>query len=261
MTALYIILGIIAFLILMLSLPVNVYAEYKESFVLAVRWLFIKFYIYPPADKKKKKPKKEKKPKEEKTAEETPAQEPQTPAQPKENFIKTFYNNQGIAGILELISNIAKKLGSGLKGISRSFYIRRLWLRINVGGGNSADAAISYGKMCSKVYPAMGYILSIVHSKNCSVKVQPDFLSGKTEGAFSLHLAVIPSKLIGAAIVMGIKLAVELIKVFISNAKNQPKSTNDANPEISDNTAPKGTDNNNQSTAEAEASAKKGGTI
>ncbi|MBQ8782244.1 MAG: DUF2953 domain-containing protein [Clostridia bacterium] len=255
MLALYIILGILLFLLVILSLPVNVYAEYKESFVLAVRWLFVKFYIYPPADKKKKKPKKEKKPKEEKPAEEKPAEEPQTPAEPKENFIKTFYNNQGVTGILELISNIAKKLGSGLKGIGRSFYIRRLWLRINVGGGNSADAAISYGKMCSAVYPAMGYILSIVHSKNCSVKVQPDFLGGKTEGAFSLHLAVIPSKLIGAALVMGIKLLVELIKVFISNAKNQPKT------EKTDNTAPQGTDNNNQSTAEAEASAKKGGTI
>ncbi len=252
MTALYIILGILLFLLVVLSLPVNIYAEYKDSFVLAVRWLFVKIYIYPPSDKKKKKPKKEKKPKEEKPKEEAQKEEPATTAEPKENFIKTFYNNQGVPGILELISSIAKKLGAGLKGIGRSFYIRRLWLRINVGGGNSADVAVKYGKMCSGVYPAMGYILSVVHSKNCSVKVQPDFLGGKTEGAFSLHLAVIPSKLIGAALVMGIKLLIELIKVFVSNAKNQPKT---------DNTAPQGTDNNNQSTAEAEASAKKGGTI
>ncbi len=255
MTALYIILGILLFLLVILSLPVNIYAEYKDSFSLWVRWLFVKIYIYPPADKKKKKPKKEKKPKEEKPQEEAPKEESATPAEPKENFIKTFYNNQGVPGILELISNVAKKLGAGLKGIGRSFYIRRLWLRINVGGGNSADAAISYGKMCSGVYPAMGYILSVVHSKNCSVKVQPDFLGGKTEGAFYLHLATIPSKLIGAALVMGIKLLIELIKVFISNAKNQPKTPD------TENTAPQGTDNNNQSTAEAEASAKKGGTI
>lgn len=259
MTALYIILGIILFLTGLLTLPVNVYAEYKESFVLYVRWLFVKIYIYPPADKKKQKPKKDKKPKEEKPQEESPVEESATPAEPKENFIKTFYNNQGVPGILELISNIAKKLGAGLKGIGRSFYIRRLWLRINVGGGNSADAAISYGKMCSAVYPAMGYILSIVHSKNCSVKVQPDFLGRKTEGAFSLHLAVIPSQLTGAAIVMGVKLLVEIIKVFISNSKNQSKATPDNT--ASDNTAPQGTDNNSQITVEADASTKKGGTI
>ena len=256
MTALYIILGILLLLLVILSLPVNVYAEYKESFILYVRWLFVKFYIYPPADKKKKKPKKEKKPKEEKPKEEAPPDENADSAQPKENFIKTFYNNQGVAGILELISNIAPKLGSGLKGIGRSFYIRRLWLRINVADGDSANTAIKYGKMCSAVYPAMGYILSVVHSKNCSVKVQPDFLGKKTEGAFALQLALIPSKLIGATIVMGIKLLVELIKVFISNAKNQPKTS------TTDNTAPQGTDNNNnQITAEADASAKKGGNI
>ena len=90
MTALYIILGILLFLLVILSLPVNIYAEYKESFVLAVRWLFVKIYIYPPADKKKKKPKKEKKPKEEKPQEEAPKEEPATPAEPKENFIKTL---------------------------------------------------------------------------------------------------------------------------------------------------------------------------
>ncbi len=254
MTALYIILGIILFFVIILALPVNVYSEYKESFILYVRWLFVKIYIYPPADKKKKKPKKEKAPKEEKPKEEAPAEDPQPPKEKGENFIKTFYNNQGVNGIIELISNIAKKLGSGLKGIGRSFYIRRLWLRINVADGNSANTAIKYGKMCSAVYPAMGYILSIVHSKNCSVKVQPDFLGGKTEGAFSLHLALIPLKLINAGIVMGIKLGVELIKVFISNAKTKPQPNQL--------TAPAGDVNNNQTNAEAQqTSDKKGGNI
>lgn len=248
MLALYIILGILLFLLVILSLPFNVYAEYKGSFVLYLRWLFIKIYIYPPDDKKKKKQKKEKKPKEEKPAEEKP-QEAQPPKEKGENFIKVFYNNQGVPGILELISNVAKKLNDGFHAIGRSLYIRRLWLRINVADGNSADTAVKYGKMCSAVYPAMGYIISVMHSKNCSVKVQPDFIGNKTEGAFSLHLAVIPSKLLWAVIVMGVKLVIELIKVFISNAKNAPKTTvNNAAP---DGTAPntKSTADNNQQTS------------
>lgn len=234
----YIALGILLFFLIVLVLPFNVYAEYKENFVLYLRWLFVKIYIYPPSDKKKKKkPKKEKE------------QKPQTdtaPAEPKEkqeNFIKVFYNNQGVPGMLELISNVAKKLGKGLKGIGRSLYIRRLWLRINVADGNSANTAIQYGKMCSAVYPAMGYILSIVRSRNCSIKVQPDFLGGKTEGAFSLHLAVIPLKLLGAVIALGIRLLIELIKVFISNAKNE-------NGKTVNNTAPAGTGQNTNSTAD-----------
>ncbi len=220
MLALYIILGIILFLLIVLSLPFNIYAEYKESFVLYLRWLFIKIYIYPPEDKKNKKEKKQKKQKQEKPQKEEPAQVEQ-PKEKKDNFIVTFYNNQGVTGILELISNVANKLKKGFRGVGKSLYIKRLWLRINVGGSNSADTAVDYGKMCSKVYPAMGYILSVVHSKNCSVKVQPDFLGGKTQGAFSLKLAVIPSKLLWAIIVMAVSLLIELIKVFISNAKSE----------------------------------------
>ncbi len=222
MLVLYIILGIILFLAAVLSLPLNIYAEYKDSFVLYLRWLFIKIYIYPPLDKKKKS-KKEKKKKEE-SKEDKPKKEkqPEDSKEKGENFIKVFYNNQGITGILELIANICNKLGGGFKSIGKSFYIRRLWLRINVAGGNSADTAVDYGKMCSAVYPAMGYILSVVHSKNCSIKVQPDFLGSKTQGAFSLKLAVIPSRTLEGIIVMGVKILIEIIKVFISNAKNSP---------------------------------------
>ena len=66
MTALLIILGIIIFIMLILAIPVNIYSEYNEEFVLYIRYLFIKYYIYPPQEKKNKKKKKEKKPKDEK---------------------------------------------------------------------------------------------------------------------------------------------------------------------------------------------------
>lgn len=218
MTALLIILGIILFFIAVLSIPFNVYADYNEEFTLYIRYLFIKYYIYPPAEKKKKE--KKEKPEKEKPEEE----KPEAPKEKSDNFIKTFYNDQGLSGILELISNIAAKLKKGLYGITRSFYIRRLWLRINVAGKDSADAAEKYGKMCARVYPPMGYIINSMHSKRCSVKINPDFLGKKSQGAFKLHLAIIPSKLLGSVIALGLRLAVELIKIFISNSKASAKS-------------------------------------
>ena len=57
MTALLIILGIIIFIMLILAIPVNIYSEYNEEFVLYIRYLFIKYYIYPPQEKKNKKKK------------------------------------------------------------------------------------------------------------------------------------------------------------------------------------------------------------
>jgi predicted membrane protein len=59
LTALLIILGIIIFIMLILAIPVNIYSEYNEEFVLYIRYLFIKYYIYPPQEKKNKKKKKE----------------------------------------------------------------------------------------------------------------------------------------------------------------------------------------------------------
>ena len=55
MTALWIILGIIAFFVFVFSVKVTVYMTYDEDFKLDVRWLFIKLPILP----KKEKPEKE----------------------------------------------------------------------------------------------------------------------------------------------------------------------------------------------------------
>ena len=62
MTALYIILGIILFFLLILSIKVKVTVHSEDGVSLAVGWLFLKFDILPKKEKaKKKKKKKEKK--------------------------------------------------------------------------------------------------------------------------------------------------------------------------------------------------------
>lgn len=223
MTALLIILGIIIFIMLILAVPVNIYSEYNEEFVLYIRYLFIKYYIYPPQEKKNKKKKKEKKPKDEKKDDKKEEEKEEKPKEKSDNFIKTFYNDQGVSGIIELISNVAAKLKKGMGKIGRSFYIRMFWLRINVADGDAANTAQKYGKVCAAVYPPLGYILSTVHSKNCSVKINPDFLGGKSQGAFKLSLDLIPLKLIGAGISLAFSLGIELIKVLITNSKNASK--------------------------------------
>lgn len=57
MTALYIILGIIAFICLVLLVKVRIDAEYIDGFKLSVSWLFLHFSIYPKPQKEKKPPK------------------------------------------------------------------------------------------------------------------------------------------------------------------------------------------------------------
>ena len=84
MTGLYIFLGIIGFIVLVLSIRITVNGEFFDEFSLNVKWLFLKIDILPA--KKKDKPKKEKAPKEkkEKTTTEEVAEE--TPTEKKENI-------------------------------------------------------------------------------------------------------------------------------------------------------------------------------
>ena len=58
MTALYIILGIIAFLIILLSVKFVITVHYEDDITVSLGWLFLKFNLLPMKEKEKK-PKKE----------------------------------------------------------------------------------------------------------------------------------------------------------------------------------------------------------
>lgn len=169
MTALYIILGIIALIVILFSIKVSVTAEYADSFSLDVQWLFIKAHIFPQteeqkakkaAKKAKKEEKKKKKPKEEKKEEDKPSE-------PKKNIFKEFYENQGFGATVELIQTAAAQLGGFMGSIYRAFVIENLKLLLKVSSGDdAAQNAIKYGKVCSTVYPSMGFICSNMKVKN-----------------------------------------------------------------------------------------------
>lgn len=225
MTALYIILGIILFFILILSIPVVLDLEYTDSFKCKVSWLFVKFDIYPPKEKKEKaqKPKKEKPPKEK------PAEESPTPSQiveKKDNFIKTFYNNQGVLGIIELIGNCASYLGKFSKGFLKSIYIRKLHIRISVTESDAAKTALKYGKICQEVYPPLGFICSSCHVKNYSVNIWANYCGEKTVGEFETRVALVPRSVINAGIALVIRLGVQLLKVVFTNIKANKNNNN-----------------------------------
>lgn len=219
MTALYIFLGIILFFIAVLSVPVLLDLEYTEAFKCKVSWLFLKFNIYPPTNEKK-----EKKPKEVK--EEKPADKAQKPTSAetdntvkKDNFIKTFYNNQGVLGIIELISNCASFLGKFSKGFLKSIYIKKLYIDISVTESDAAKTALRYGKICQEIYPPLGFICSSCHVKNYRVNIFANYCGDKTKGQFETRVALVPRSVINAGIALVIRLGVQLFKVVLSNNK------------------------------------------
>lgn len=221
MTALFVILGIILFFILLLSVPVVLDMEYIETFKLKVSWLFIKVNILPKDEKKKKKEKKPKKPKKEK--EEDDDKEDKEKVE-KENPLKIFYEDQGVLGIVDLINNCASYLGKFTKGFLKSIYIRRLRLRIWVTEGDAAQTAIKYGKFCQMIYPPLGYICSSCHVKDYDVNIWAEYCGDKTNGEFETRVALIPRSVINAGIAFVFRLVVRLVKallVYLKVKKNQ----------------------------------------
>lgn len=229
MIALYIILAVIALIVILFSIKVSVTAVYDETFTLDIKWFFIKLRIYPEDEEKKakkeakkaekeqkKKNSKKEKPKKEKTEES---------ASPKGNIFKDFYNNQGFAATVNLIRTAAAQLGGFLKGVYRAFVIENLTVLLRVSAGDdAAQTAIKYGKVCSAVYPAMGFICSNMKVKQYDVNVVPDFISAENTATFKLSLSVRPIKLTNAVIVLAFRLIFKVLLKLLKGSKKNDKS-------------------------------------
>ena len=228
MIALYIILAVIALIVILFSIKVSVTAVYDETFTLDIKWLFIKLRIYPEDEEKrakkeakkaekdqKKKNSKQEKPKKEKTEES---------ASPKSNIFKDFYNNQGFAATVNLIRTAAAQLGGFLKGVYRAFVIENLTVLLKVSAGDdAAQTAVKYGKVCSAVYPAMGFICSNMKVKQYDVNVVPDFISAENTATFKLSLSVRPIKLTNAVIVLAFRLIFKVLLKLLKGSKKNNK--------------------------------------
>lgn len=216
MIALYILLGIILLLILLLSVKVRIDAEYIDSFRVKLRWLFLSFDLYP-MQKKEKKPKKEKPKKEE-----PPKAQEEVPKEKKPNPFKTFYENQGFDGVMQLVRDSADAVGGLMKSVKKHLIIDELFLWIVISHNHdAAQTAIEYGEACQDVYPAMGFICSNLKVKKYDVEIEPDFIGTFSSAQFAFALSVRPIFLINAGIVLAVKL---LFKVVLKLLRAKPKT-------------------------------------
>lgn len=218
MTALCIILGIIAFFVLLLSVKVAVTVHYEDDVAVSVKWLFLKFNILPKHEKEEK-PKKEKKKKEK---EEKPKEESEVipePKKKKDNMFFRFYRNRGVEGVVQLLKDAANAVGGMFKRIGRAFLFEELIISLTVGAGDSAETAIKYGKTCSAAFPAMGLIVSTMRVKKYNIEINPDFIYGKNEAKLHSQISVRPIKLINAVIIVAFELLFKVVLKLLKHSK------------------------------------------
>lgn len=227
-TFLCVIAGIVAFFIIILSVPIKITIGYDDKIRLTVKYLFIKLNILPVSPKKKKaeKPPKEKKPKEDKPKKEKP------PKEKKPNPILEMVKANGYDGMMTVIKNLGAVLGKYGGKLFKSVKFYRLDLHISVGTGDSAATAIKYGETCQKVFPVMGFICSNNYVKQYDINVEPDFLANKTEGEFYCDMGINLRKIINASIAMVFRLIIKVVVKFIVGGTKKEKDAENGSDKV-----------------------------
>ena len=218
MTALCIILGIIAFFVLLLSVKLAITVHYEDDVAVSVKWLFLKFNILPKKEDKKPKKEKEKKKKEKKPKEESEVI-PEPKNKKQDNMFVRFYRNKGVDGVVQLLKDAAKALGGMFKRIGRAFLFEELFVSLTVGASDSAETAIKYGKTCSAVFPAMGFIVGNMRVEKYSIDVIPDFINGSNVAKLHTTVSLRPIKLINAVIILVFELLFNVVIKLLKHSK------------------------------------------
>ncbi|MDR2525871.1 MAG: hypothetical protein LBC83_06810 [Oscillospiraceae bacterium] len=227
MIGLLIFLGVVLFLWLLLRVPLVVTADYDDVFTAQVRWLSFSIARFPAAPKK---PKKEKK-KKDKPAEAAKEEASKAGKSAEPGVFARFYKYQGIPGFLELLTELKRALGSFGRSFGRAIWLRRFDLQIVVTGGEPADLAQKYGKLCAALFPLLGDLGARVRHSPCfrrRVDIHPEFTGWDRKNArCGVECAVIPSTLLRAVLVLALRLLLRVVRKFLKGAK-PPKPSKSA---------------------------------
>ena len=230
MTALYIILGIILFFVVLFSIKVSVIIEMTDKNKVILKYLFLKIPLFDSSKpEKEKKPKKEKKKTEEtpqeQVAEDTTLAE-NTTENKGNNLFKQIYIEQGYDGIVKMLVAVKDSLGSFFGKLYKTFTINEFYLTMHVTGSDAADTAIKYGKLSSWLFPTLGKVASTCKMKKYDIDISPDFLGIKNEADLYLSVSVVPIRITNAVIVLALQLVFKVIlKILFANNKAK-KSVN-----------------------------------
>jgi len=222
MIALYIILGIIALFIALLSVPLVLRVEYAGSVALRLRWLFLTILQIPAPEDKKPKKKKAKKEKPEKKEEEKKEKKPEEKKDKGPNVLQRFYQYRGVSGFIDLLQRAVAVLKQFRHGLWRCFCIRELTLHMVIMGGEPEELVKKYSRTCAGVYPAIGWLGSHLRSKPGGIRttIVPDFTGlAQKEIACTAEISIIPRTLIAAVIMLAVRMGLRVVLRFFKGAK------------------------------------------
>lgn len=172
MIPLIIVLSVLAFIVLLLLIPISVHIKYDGDFFVKLKIAGIKAFEAEPKEDIKE-----------------PSPDTENDKKVKKQTQKSFdklKEKHGFAGAVKEIFEFVKAVISRLKGELKHIAIRKLCLDIKVASGDAATTATSYGAVCAAVYPVLTFIDGIANVKMKSINILSDFNSDNSDFGFSV---------------------------------------------------------------------------
>lgn len=204
MTAWWIVLGILAFVLLLLLLPVHVSLRFREELEVRVRYAFVSLRVYPRPEKPEKKEKKKaarahRGAKKKETEEKLPQ-------------LEKLFKEDGVSAVAAYLQMMAKLAADALRRALRVIVVDRLQVRLIVVGEDAADTAVRYGKICAAVYPAQAVLETVMKVRRRQIDVEPGFLQEKSSTAVDLRAHVQPLRVLAAAVGLLVRWLVNTVR-------------------------------------------------
>ena len=241
--ALYVILGIIAFFVLIFSVRVRVTIDMAQEMRLWVSVLGIKINVLPKKPKKyklgnytlkkiakrdAKKAAKDKKKaeaaalkKKKKDAEKKAKKEAEAKLTKAERKAKKAAKKASSPPLPDLISLLLKVLGFFFPGIFAKFHFHVARIKLKIGGADAAQIALTYYAVSNALGPVLSFIdkHSNLHGMSRSeIEVVPDFLSEEIKADVKLGFSTSLGGILGILLKTGFKFLFGFIKIKPSGA-------------------------------------------
>lgn len=134
------------------------------------------------------------------------------PAEKKPNFIKKILEEDGIVGIMLLVSNLLQTVNSAVNTLIKGLHIYSLYVKMIIGGGDASDIAQKYGSICGIYYPIKGFILNGMKVDQYDDFIQPDFIAPSSEYEFQFIGSISVGLLVKVLLKAGKVFVINLIK-------------------------------------------------
>ena len=202
--------GIVLLLILLLCCPITLRLSFLNGFSVRLKYLFLSFQLLPQKEKstgKKKHADRKKKQEESETTLEK---------------LHRLTGEDSAAGLFDFLRELAVLAAGSLKTLFHHLMIADFSLDVSAGGEDAAETALTYGKLCAVIYPAVSVLVSQAKTKHYGVSVFPDFSEGaQTKAHMEARLRIKPVFLLSAGIGFLAKLVWAFFKKKISGQETQ----------------------------------------